>query len=596
MKGRVFLAELKRRNVYKVAVAYLVIAWLLIQAGSILFPTFEAPGWVMKVFVTIIAAVFPIALIIAWAFEMTPEGMKRTENVSPNEFIPQWSRRKFATLIVSIAMVAAGLLLFQLWRARSASMAASPPQKSVAVLPFANLSRDPDNAYFADGIQDEIITRLSKIAELKVISCTSTQRFKSSPDDLPAIASQLGVANILEGSVQRSGGQVRVNVQLIKAAGDEHLWADTFDRQLTDIFRIESDIAKTVADTLRARLTGFEEHAIAAQPTENTEAHQLYLKGRYSWNKRTGSDLRKAIDYFRQAIDKDPDFALAYAGLGDSYILLSGFGAATPRESFPPAEAAAKKALAIDDTLVEAHTTLAFVLCAYYLDFAGSIREFERAIALNPNYATAHHWFGDGPLLAAGQFDRAIAEGKRAVELDPLSLIINADLGADYLTARRYDEAIEQLRKTINMDPRFYYARWNVAEALELKGKLREALPEYKKAVELDDDPFVLALLGQAYAKLGQRDEALKILAQLPQLAAQRYVPSYSFAILHMALGEKDKAIDWLERGYDERAGLDLIFIKVDPMLDPLQGEPRFKALVQKVFASENAAAAKGSP
>ena len=517
---------------------------------------------------------------------MTPEGMKRTENVSPNEFIPQWSRRKFAMLIVSVAIIAAGLLLFQLWRARSSSPAASPPPKSVAVLPFANLSRDPENAYFADGIQDEIITRLSKIAELKVISCTSTQRFKSSPDDVPAIASQLGVANILEGSVQRSADQVRVNVQLTKVAGDHHLWADTFDRQLTDIFRIESDIAKTVADTLRAKLTGSEEHAIAVRPTENTDAHQLYLKGRYFWNKRTGPDLQKAIDYFQQAINKDPNFALAYAGLGDSYILLSGFGAATPRESFPLAEAAAKKALEIDDTLAEAHTTLAFVLCAYRLDFAGSIKEFERAIALNPNYATAHHWFGDGPLLAVGQFDRAIAEGKRAVELDPLSLIINADLGADYLTARRYDEAIEQLRKTLEMDPRFYYAHWNLAETLELQGKLQEALPEYKKAVELDDDHPVLALLGQAYAKLGQRDQALKILAQLPRLAAQRYVPSYSFAILHMALGEKDKAIEWLERGYDERAGLDLIFIKVDPMLDPLQGEPRFQELVAKVFPS----------
>jgi TolB-like protein/Flp pilus assembly protein TadD len=464
--------------------------------------------------------------------------------------------------------------------------------KSIAVLPFDNLSRDPDNAYFADGIQDEILTRLSKIADLKVISRTSTQKYKSAPDNLREIARQLGVANILEGSVQKAADQVRVTVQLINALNDSHVWAESYDRKLIDVFQVESDIAKIIADTLHAKLTGSEQRAIAAQPTENAEAHEFYLKGRYFWNKRTGPDLRRAIDYFKQAIDKDPNYALAYAGLGDSYILLSGFGAATPRESFPAAEVAAKRALEIDDTLAEAHTTLAFARCAYRLDFMGSIKEFERAIALNPNYATAHHWFGDGPLLAVGQFDRAIAEGKRAVELDPLSLIINADLGADYLTARRYDGAIEQLRKTIDMDPRFYYARWNLAEALELKGKLREALPEYKKAVELDDDPFVLALLGQAYAKLGQRDEALKILAQLPQLATRRYVPSYSFAILYMALGEKDKAIEWLERGYDEGAGLDLIFVKVDPMLDPLQGEPRFEALVAKVFPAQKSSTA----
>jgi tetratricopeptide (TPR) repeat protein len=414
---------------------------------------------------------------------------------------------------------------------------------------------------------------------------------------LPQIAKQLGVANILEGSVQKSQDQVRVNVQLINAATDAHLWADSFDRKLIDIFAVESEIAAKVADTLQAKLTGAEQHAISIQPTQNTEAYQLYLKGRYFWNKRTGPDLQKAVDYFKQAIEKDPSYALAYVGLGDSYILLSGFGAARPQDSFPLAEAAAKKALEIDDTLAEAHTTLGFSLCVHHLDFAGSIREFERAIALNPNYATAHHWFGDGPLLAVGQFDRAIAEGKRALELDPLSVIITADLGADYLVARRYDEAIEQFHKAIDLDPRFYYAHWNLAQALEMKGNLHGALAEYKKAVELDDDPFVLALLGQAYAKLGQRDKALKILAQLPQIAAHRYVPSYSFALLHMALGEKDKAIECLERSYQDGAGLDVIFLKVDPMLDPLQQEPRFQALVQKVFAPKEAAAAsEGSP
>src|SRR5438046_3407166 len=270
------------------------------------------------------------------------------------------------------------------------------PEKSIAVLPFENLSRDPDNAYFAEGVQDEILTRLAKVADLKVISRTSTQRFKSAPADLREIAKQLGVTHILEGTVQKAGDSVRVNVQLINALTDVHLWADSFDRKLIDIFAVESEIAAKVADTLQAKLTGAEQHAISMQPTQNTEAYQLYLKGRYFWNKRTGPDLQKAIDYFKQAIDKDSNYALAYVGLGDSYILLSGFGAAPPQDSFPLAEAAAKKALEIDDTLAEAHTTLGFSLCVHHFDFAGSIREFERAIALNPNYATAHHWFGDG--------------------------------------------------------------------------------------------------------------------------------------------------------------------------------------------------------
>jgi TolB-like protein/Tfp pilus assembly protein PilF len=596
MKLGSFFAELKRRNVYKVAVGYAVVGWLLIQVATQVFPFFEIPNWAVRLVVLFIVIGFPIALVIAWAFELTPGGIKRTEEA--DRVYPGRSRgRAWIYVVISASLLSAGLFFLGRYTAPNENKIANVPAKSIAVLPFENLSRDPDNAYFAEGIQDEILTRLAKVADLKVISHTSTQRYKSSPDNLPQIAKELGVANILEGSVQKSQDQVRVNVQLINAATDAHLWADSFDRKLIDIFAVESEIAAKVADILKAKLTGAEQHAISMQPTQNTEAHQLYLKGRYFWNKRTGPDLQKAIDYFKQAIEKDPGYALAYVGLGDSYILLSGFGAAPPQDSFPLAEAAAKKALEIDDNLAEAHTTLGFILCVHHLNFADSIREFERAIALNPNYATAHHWFGDGPLLAVGQFDRAIGEGKRAVELDPLSVIITADLGADYLVARRYNEAIEQFHKAIDLDPRFYYAHWNLAQALEMKGDLRGALAEYKKAVELDDDPFVLALLGQAYAKVGQRDEALKILVQLPQIAAHRYVPSYSFALLHMTLGDKDKAIEWLERSYHDGAGLDIIFLKVDPMLDPLQKEPRFQALVQKVFAPKEAAAAsEGSP
>jgi len=587
MKLGSFFAELKRRNVYKVAVAYAVVGWLLIQVATQVFPFFEIPNWGVRLAVLLIVVGFPIALVIAWAFELTPGGIKRTEEA--DRVYPSGSRgRAWIYVVISAGLLSGGLFFLGRYTAPNENKIGNVPAKSIAVLPFENLSRDPDNAYFAEGIQDEILTRLAKVADLKVISHTSTQRYKSSPNDLPQIAKELGVANILEGSVQKSQDQVRVNVQLINAATDAHLWADSFDRKLIDIFAVESEIAAKVADILKAKLTGAEQHAISMQPTRNTEAYQLYLKGRYFWNKRTGPDLQKAIDYFKQAIEKDPSYALAYVGLGDSYILLSGFGAAPPQNSFPLAEAAAKKALEIDDNLAEAHTTLGFILCVHHLNFADSIREFERAIALNPNYATAHHWFGDGPLLAVGQFDRAIAEGKRAVELDPLSVIITADLGADFLVARRYDEAIEQFHKAIDLDPRFYYAHWNLAQALEMRGDLRGALTEYKKAVELDDDPFVLALLGQAYAKVGQRDEALKILAQLPQIAAHRYVPSYSFALLHMALGEKGKAIEWLERSYHDGAGLDIIFLKVDPMLDPLQKEPRFQALVAKVFTARS--------
>ena len=581
MNGRNFFAELKRRNVYKVAAAYAVIAWLLIQAASILFPTFEAPAWLMKVLVVIVAAGFVIALLIAWTFEMTPDGMKRTEDISPNEQLPHWSKRKFGTLIVTVALLATGLLVFQLWRSWSS-------EKSIAVLPFENLSQDPENAYFAEGVQDEILARLSKVADLKVISRTSTQRFKSAPEDLPHIARQLGVAHIVEGSVQKQGEQVRVTVQLIKAATDAHLWAETFDRKLTDIFAVESEIARSIADKLRAELSGSEVKALAARPTENSEAYQLYLKGRFFWNKRTAKDFHTALNYFQQAIDKDPGFALAYAGLADTYVLLSGFAAASPAESLPKAKAAALKALELDSTLGEAHTSLGQAVSAYDFDFERADREYRRGIELNPNYATGHQWYAESGLGALGRFDEAIAEMKRALELDPLSVIINADVGTVLCTAGRYDEAIEQLRKTLEMDPDFYYAHWNLGQALELKGRTEEAIAEYKKASELNDDPLPLALLGRLYGTTGRRDEALKILDRLNEMQKERYISRYNFAMIQMGLGHKDEAIRLLEEAYAEHSGYDIAYIKTDRLLTPLHNEPRFQALVAKVFSPKD--------
>src|SRR6266702_2752000 len=362
-----FFAELKRRNVYKVAVAYAVIAWLTIQAASIFLPAFNAPQWAMQIVILIVVVGFPIALAFSWAFEITPEGIKRESEVAADQSITHHTGRKIVALTIVLAVIATGLLIFQFVRARSTSSlsrnASSITNKSIAVLPFDNLSGDPQNAYFSEGVQDEILTRLAKIAELKVISRTSTQRFRSAPNDLRQIAQQLGVANILEGSVQKANDQVRVNVQLINALTDAHLWADTYDRKLTDIFAVETEIAKTVADVLQAKLTGSELKAIAKVPTANSEAYELYLKGRFFWNKRTGPDLRKAIGYFDQAIAKDPSYALAYAGVADAYVLLPSYTAGTPRECYPKAEAAAKKALELDDKLAEAHTSLAQLQC-----------------------------------------------------------------------------------------------------------------------------------------------------------------------------------------------------------------------------------------
>jgi len=579
-----FFAELKRRNVYKVAIAYVVGGWALSQGIAQVFPVFDIPNWVIRLIVILIIVGLPVALVLAWAFELTPEGIKRTENVDPAAQAHTKSNVWIYVVVLAGALSVGLFFLGRYTASRKQTESAELPVKSIAVLPFENLSRDPDNAYFAEGIQDEILARLSKIADLKVISRTSTQKYKSAPDNLREIAKQLGVANILEGSVQKAADQVRVNVQLINALNDAHLWADIYDRKLTDIFAVESDIATTIAETLQAKLTGSEKAAIAKRPTANTEAYELYLKGRFFWNKRTGADLRTAIEYFNQALGKDPGYALAYAGLADSYDILHTYGAASPADSFPQAKAAAKKALELDDTLAEAHTSLAFALAYYDFDLERSLKEFERAIQLNPNYATARHWYGEF-LGVIGRFDEGIAELKRAQELDPLSLIINADVGEVYTCARQYDKSIIQLRKTIEMDPRFYYAHWGLGKVWQLKGQLNEAIAEYRKAVELNDDPYVLGLLGQAYARVGQREEAQKIRARLSEEAKSRYVHAYSFALMYLALGDKERALEEMERAYRERAGSDVFLIKVDPMLDDLRGNARFEALVAKVFA-----------
>src|SRR5881409_310950 len=542
MKIENFFAELKRRNVYKVAVAYAVVAWLTIQAASIFLPSFNAPQWAMQIVILILVVGFPIALVFSWAFEITPEGIVRESEVQADESITHHTGRKIVALTIVLAVIAAGLFVFQFIRARSTSSlstnASSVTNKSIAVLPFDNLSGDPQNAYFSEGVQDEILTRLAKIAELKVISRTSTQRFKSAPNDLRQIAQQLGVANILEGSVQKANDQVRVNVQLINALTDAHLWADTYDRKLTDIFAVETEIAKTVADVLQAKLTGSEQHVIAARPTENTEAHQLYLKGRFFWNKRTGSDLKKSIDYFQQAIAADPNYALAYAGVADGYVWLPAYTAGTPQDCYPKAMAAAKKALELDDTLAEAHTSLAIAFWLYDFDFSQAIREFQRAIEVNPNYAIAHQQYGNITLSALGRFDDAIAEGKRAVELDPFSLVINTDLGSNYCYARRYDDAVAQLRKTLEMDAGFYIAHIVLGQALDAKGARDAAIVECQKARALNDDPAVLGLLARAYGLSGNKIEAEKILDQLKELSKQRYVAAYSFALIYLGLGK----------------------------------------------------------
>ncbi len=609
-----FFAELKRRNVYKVAAAYLVVSWLLIQAASILFPTFDAPASAMKILVVILAIGFPIALAFSWAFEITPEGLKLESDIDPKQSIAQHTGKKIIGLTITLAVIAAGLFAYRLLRPRDAAVgeavsfppkqdgkltasptnrglagaASSIPEKSIAVLPFDNLSRDPDNAYFSEGIQDEILTRLAKVTDLKVISRTSTQRFKSTPNDLPQIAQQLGVANILEGSVQKAGDQVRVNVQLIKAATDAHLWADTYDRKLTDIFAVESEIARTVAETLQAKLTGAAPQVLSSKPTENPEAHELYLKGRHFWNRRNEADIKKALQYFQEAVAKDPSYALAVVGVADSYAILPSYSNDPPKPEVERALAAAHKAIELDDSLAEAHTALANALGADF-QFAASEAEFKRAFALNPNYASAHQWYGEC-LQSLGRFDEAIAELRHAHDLDPLSMIINVVLAGTYYSAGRMDEATQQLARAIELDPTFTVNYWLRGQIDESRGQFGEAIADYKKAAISTSPEVTQALIACAYARSGETAKAQEILKWLTARSQQTFLPSYYIAEVHAMLGNKDEAIRLLEKAYEERSipvgGAGIGGPITDPRFDSLRGDPRFQKLIAK-FSGE---------
>ncbi len=581
-----FFAELKRRNVYKVAVAYAVVGWVIAQVATQIFPFLEIPNWIVRLVIVLIAIGFPIALILAWAFETTPEGIKRTDDVDP--VVAARAPKKHAWIYVAAIGVACSVALFfvgkNMGRNTAGEISSQLSAKSIAVLPFDNLSRDPDNAFFAEGVQDEILTRLAKVADLKVIARTSTAKFKSAPGNLSEIAKQLGVLNILEGSVQKANDQVRVNVQLVNATTNAHLWAEIYDRKLTDIFAVESDIAKTIADTLQAKLTGSERSAMTHAPTEDPVAHELYLKGHHFWGLR-GDSLPRAIQFYNQAIARDPNYALAYAGLGETYILLPYYTGADPKEVRPKARAATLKALALNPNLAEAHNAMGKIHTADDIDLQKAIREYQRSIELSTNYAGAHHWLGNGPLAGLARFDEAIAEGERSVELDPLSAINLVDLASTYTYARRFKEAGAVMKKALEIDPGFPYAHWIYGVLLQVSGDLEGARAQYATAHARENDAQAITMRAQLGAKMGRREEAVQALSTLEELGKHQYVEAYYRALLYISLGQKDQALSALEQSYAERDGDDIGVIKVDPLLDELRSDPRFEALVQKVIA-----------
>jgi len=454
---------------------------------------------------------------------------------------------------------------------------------SLAVMPFVNDTGDAEMDYVSDGLSESLINNLSQLPGLKVIARSSAFRYKGKNADAEEVAQALGVKSILTGRVLRHGDTLQISVELMDARDKTHMWGSQYNRTGRDLMAMQQDIAQEISRTLRLKLSRAEQSRIGDLHTANGEAYELYLKGRFYWNKRTGESLMKSVDYFNQAIEKDPGYALAYVGLADAYNVIPFYSVGTPQECYPKAKEAARRALEIDDTLAEAHTAMASVLMDYDWKLSESNKEFERAIALNPNYPNAHHWYARENLTIMGNFERALAEMRRAQELDPLSLIINANLGKAYFNARRYDEAIQQLRKTIEIDQTFFVAHHYLGSAYAMKGDYSDALSEYQKAHQLNEsDPHVVALTGRLYAVTGKRAEALSTITQLKSMATQRYVPDYSLALVYGALGEKDQAFELLEKSYRDHT-VDMLTLYYDPLIDNLRSDPRFADLQRRV-------------
>ena len=459
--------------------------------------------------------------------------------------------------------------------------------KSIAVLPFKSFGVDGSDEYLGIGIAETLTTRLSSLKLLTVRPTSAVLKYTSSEKETVVAGRELEVDTVLEGSIRRLGDRVRVTARLVSVADGSVLWADKSDENFTDIFKVEDSISGKVAEALALKLSGEEQKRLTRRYTDNAEAYQLYLKGRYFWNKRTEDGFNRGISQFKQAVEKDSSYALAYAGMADSYIGLTFYNFAAPNETMPKAKEAAMNALAIDNALAEAHASLAHVLLNYDWNWSEAEKEFKLSIELNPDYATAHQWYAVHYLTAIGRVDLALQEMKRALVLEPTSLVMNTFMGATLYFAERYDDAIEQCRRTIEMDPNFAVAHWHLALAYEQKDMFDEAIAEFQTATALSGGSLLMkASLGHAYAKANRKDEAIMILDELKELSKERYVSSYETAAIYVALGDNEQEFKLLEKAYKEHC-FHLVYLKVWPQFSVVRADPRVQDLVQRIGLSQ---------
>jgi eukaryotic-like serine/threonine-protein kinase len=496
---------------------------------------------------------------------------------------PGWRK---AGISAAVGAVAIALLLVALnvagLRERLFKTAGAPQIRSLAVLPLVNFSHDPEQDYFSDGMTEQLITDLAQIGALKVISRTSVMQYKGSQKPLPQIAKELGVDAVIEGSVQRSGDRVRITAQLIEARTDRHLWARSYERDMRDILALQAEVAQAIAGEIQVTLTPSEKVLLASARAVNPEAHELYLRGRYFWNQRTLESYQKGLRYFEQAIEKDSNYALAYVGLADSYALMTVFANVPPGETFSRAREAAQKALELDETLAEAHASLAYIHLNYDLDWAGAKKEFRRSLELNQNYAHAHHWYAHY-LTALGKMDEAFAESQRALDLDPLAPGMREHLCWQYMIARQPDQAIESCRQDLEVRPDYAQLRMHLGNAYLEKRMPEKAVAEFERALSASrNNALYRSSLVRGLAQAGRIAEGEELLNEMKADAKQEYISPLEIAAASAGLGHNDEAMAWLDRAYAERSPT-LYILNVEPRWDPLRSNPRFQVLLRRI-------------
>jgi TolB-like protein/Tfp pilus assembly protein PilF len=582
-----WFAELRRRRVFRALVAYGIAAFAVLQIIEPIMHGAHWPDIVLSYVVAALAAGFPIVITVAWVFDVRGGRIERT---APAAAATGLRGVRLALLLVGIGVLAAapGLLWYFFFRSdtrivarKSGEPAVAAERKSVAVLPFVNMSSDKENEYFSDGMTEELINALSNVSGLRVASRTSAFAFKGKDVDIRQIGEKLNVGAVLEGSVRREGDQLRISAQLVNVADGYHLWSNVYDRELKNVFALEEELARSIAQALKPQLVRAEVAPVVNAATANLAAHDLYLKGRYFWNKRNPEALKKAIEYFQQAIEQDPSYALAYVGLADSTAILPQYASTSEAEVLPKARQTALKAVELDGTLAEAHEVFGLISD---LDFEWSAAEHEyrRAIELKPEYPTAHHRYAL-LLSATGRLEEGRAEAERALQLDPTSVIINTLVSGLLIDAREYDRAIEQAKKALELEPGFWLAREQLAMAYVGQGRYAEAVAELEEPGPSSALTSRQAgVVGYAYAMSGRHSEARRVLAELDERSKHGYVAPSALALIYIGLGDKDQAFKWLDRACAIRDPW-LRHLKPKSFFDSLRSDPRFTRLLKQM-------------